>query len=254
MPGPRRALWGGITYFTDKLLHLAAEINSEIKVAILFEPPDLLPGIYEIIKQHEDNYDLIFTYDTDLIERNPEKYKFFPADIAAIEDPSCKMHEKTKLVSMLVSSKTQLFGHRLRHIIAKTIVPDMGYEKLDLFGPGVGNPVEYKSVACNDYMFQIAIENAKRKDYFADKILDCFITGVVPIYWGCPNIGDYFDERGILIFNTPEELKEILTDLTEEKYHSMLKYAKKNFEVAKEEYTNSDDFLYKKVSEYLQLG
>ena len=245
--------WNGITYFTDKLLHLAPEINSKIKIGILMEPPELLPYIYDVIQQYEEHYDLIFTYAYELLEKNPSKYKFFPADIAAIEDPSCKMHQKTKLVSMIYSDKTQLQGHQLRHIIAKTFLPGIGYDKVDFFGKGTDHPIHYKSEGCNDYMFQIAVENAQRKDYFADKILDCFITGVIPIYWGCPNIGNYFDERGILSFNNFNQLKEIMQSLSEEKYKSMLEYAEKNYEIAKTKYMNSDDYLYEKVVEHLNV-
>tara|TARA_R110001583_G_scaffold41369_6_gene131702 strand:- start:2642 stop:3550 length:909 start_codon:yes stop_codon:yes gene_type:complete len=243
----------GITYFTDKLLHLAPEVDSKIKIAILFEPPELLPEIYETIQKYEEHYHIIFTYAHELIERYPSKYKFFPADIAAIEDPSCKIHEKTKLISMIYSDKVELPGHQLRHIIAKKFLPDIGYNKVDFFGTGTENPIKNKSEGCNDYMFQIAIENTQRKDYFADKILDCFITGTVPIYWGCPNIGDYFDKRGILIFDGYENLQEILESLSEEKYNSMLKYVEKNFEIAKNKYMNFDDYFFEKIVEHLDL-
>ena len=244
---------GGITYFTDKLIHLVKEINSKIKIAILFEPPELLPEIYNEVQQYEEDYDLIFTYAHELLDRRPEKYKFFPADIAAIEDPSCKMHEKTKLVSMIYSDKVQLQGHQLRHVIAEQFLPDIGYDKIDFYGTGTAKPLKNKSEGCNDYMFQIAVENAYRKDYFADKILDCFITGTIPIYWGCPNIADYFDTRGILIFNTFDELKEIMESLSEEKYNSMLEYAKINFDIAKEKYMNFDDYFFEKTVEYLGI-
>ena len=113
--------------------------------------------------------------------------------------------------------------------------------------------MDIKSDGCNDFMFQIAIENGRLKNYFTDKILDCFITGTIPIYWGCPNIGDFFDERGIITFNTPDELKEILESLTKEKYRSMLEYAKINFEKTRDNHTNSDDALYKKIIEYPRI-
>ena len=70
----------------------------------------------------------------------------------------------------------------------------MGYDKIDFFGRATENPLELKSEGTNPYMFQIAIENAQRRFYFADKINDCFVTGTVPIYWGAPNIGDFFDK------------------------------------------------------------
>ena len=100
-------------------------------------------------------------------------------------------------------------------------------------------------------MFQIAIENAQRRFYFADKIYDCFVTGTVPIYWGAPNIGDFFDMRGILTFNHPNELKEILENLSPEKYESMLDGVKENFERVKK-YIRPDDLLFENIVDRLR--
>ena len=244
--------WPGITYITDKLLHMAPHVNSKLKVAILQEPPELLPQIYEIIEQFEDHYDIIFTYVQELLDRDPEKYVFAPPDMPALEPAACKMHDKTELVSMIYSSKQNLTGHQLRHRIANEYIigQELG-EKIDLFGTGTDNPIKNKSEGCVDYMFQIAIENAKRTNFFADKILDCFISGCVPIYWGCPNIGDFFDTRGILTFETDEELLEILNNLSEEKYLNMLEYAKKNYELA-QQYQWPDDFFFVKIMDILK--
>ena len=122
----------------------------------------------------------------------------------------------------------------------------MNYDKVDLMGRATERPVRLKSESLNDYMFQITIENAKRQNYFADKIYDCFVTATVPIYWGAPNIGDFFDERGILSFNHPNELQEILYSLTEEKYYSMYEYVKKNHEEVMK-YLRPDDLLYESI-------
>ena len=238
--------WPGITIFTDKMLHLASQVNSAVKIAWLIEPYDLLPEIYKTIINHEHHYDLIFTYEKTLLDRNPEKYKFHPCDTSGIEKQSHKIHRKTKLVSMIYSEKTWMFGHRLRHIIAKTLLPKMRYDKIDLFGRGTDSPLVLKSEGTNDYMFQIAIENAQRENYFADKIYDCFVTGTVPIYWGAPNVVDYFDKDGILIFNTPDELVEILNSLSEEKYYSMLGSVRNNFDLV-QEYLEPDDLLYDSI-------
>lgn len=48
-------------------------------------------------------------------------------------------------------------------------------------------------------MFHVAIENAFDPDYFTEKLVDCLATYTVPIYMGCPNIGDYFDTRGMVL-------------------------------------------------------
>tara|TARA_B100000214_G_scaffold130930_1_gene93075 strand:+ start:5150 stop:6073 length:924 start_codon:yes stop_codon:yes gene_type:complete len=243
--------WDGITVFTDKMLAAVDQVDSPVKVAWLIEPYDLIPYMYDQIKTIEDKFDFVFTYEETLLKHNPDIYKFHPCDCSGIEFHSHKLHEKTKLVSMIYSEKTWLFGHRLRHIIAKTLIPQMGYDKIDFFGRATENPLELKSEGTNPYMFQIAIENAQRRFYFADKIYDCFVTGTVPIYWGAPNIGDFFDMRGILTFNHPNELKEILENLSPEKYESMLDGVKENFERVKK-YIRPDDLLFENIVDRLR--
>ena len=243
--------WDGITVFTDKMLAAVDQVDSPVKVAWLIEPYDLIPYMYDQIKTIEDKFDFVFTYEETLLKHNADIYKFHPCDCSGIEFHSHKLHEKTKLVSMIYSEKTWLFGHRLRHIIAKTLIPQMGYDKIDFFGRATENPLELKSEGTNPYMFQIAIENAQRRFYFADKIYDCFVTGTVPIYWGAPNIGDFFDMRGILTFNHPNELKEILENLSPEKYESMLDGVKENFERVKK-YIRPDDLLFENIVDRLR--
>ena len=251
--------WPGVTYFTDTTINWSDRVASKIKIAIIFESSALRGDMRyggdltqtQMLINREEDFDLIFTWDENLLKRDPNKYIFFTTEVATIELENHKMHDKSKLVSMFVSSKEKFDGHKLRHTIAKEWIPKMGFsDKIEIFGPGVDNPIRLKSDGCKDFMFMIATENMKEKNYFSEKILDCFITGTIPIYWGAPNIGDFFDARGIITFDTESELKEILQNLTKEKYNSMLEYAKINFEKARDNHTNSDDTLYKKLIEY----
>ena len=36
--------WSGITYFTDKCIHYASSVQSNLKVAILLEPREFMPS------------------------------------------------------------------------------------------------------------------------------------------------------------------------------------------------------------------
>ena len=97
----------------------------------------------------------------------------------------------------------------------------------------MGKEIPSKIDALRDYMFSVSIENVSCDDnYFSEKIIDCFITGTVPIYHGCTNIGEFFDMRGILYFENQEQLDKIIDSLTPEKYESMLEYVKINYEKA----------------------
>lgn len=243
--------WNGVTLFTDKVFFLAKHVDSKYKVAIVIEPRDLLPYVYDEIQKYEDDFDLILTHDDQLLNKNPNKYKFICPDSTVMADEDCKIHEKNKLISMVYSEKTWLFGHRLRHIIADSLLPKIKYDKMTLLGAGCGKPIKTKAEGTLDFMFQMAIENAKRKNYFSDKILDCLSTGTVPVYWGCDNIGDFFDERGIIKFNTPQELSYILKEeINEKRYNSMKDYIKINYDICMNEYANYDDNICDKIVDF----
>jgi hypothetical protein len=101
-----------------------------------------------------------------------------------------------------------------------------------------------------DYMFHITIENGVYKNWFTEKIIDPFLAGCIPIYNGAPNIGEYFDKKGIITFNTQDELNNIVKSLTEEMYNDMLPYVQKNYDTAMDLYMTNDRFFdkyYKKI-------
>jgi len=103
-----RANWDGITYFTDKTFNAVNQVSSPVKIAWVIEPKNLLPPIYEHVVALENEFDLIFTYEQELLDRNPEKYKFQFCDAINIDRESISMHEKNKLVSMIASEKIWL--------------------------------------------------------------------------------------------------------------------------------------------------
>jgi hypothetical protein len=71
------------------------------------------------------------------------------------------------------------------------------------------------------YKFHLAVENSTLPNYMTEKLHDCFMTKTVPIYYGCPNVSDYYNMDGILKFDTAEELIKILKSLTPQKYDEM---------------------------------
>ena len=148
------------------------------------------------------------------------------------------IHKKNKIISIISSNKTFLTGHKLRHEVISKI------PKLDVYGRGY-KEIPTKLDGLKDYKFSIAIENDKVDYYFTEKIIDCFITGTIPIYWGCPSIGNFFDINGILTFNTIDELNDIINNLDNE-YEKRFESVKTNFELSKK-YLIADDIIYKKL-------
>jgi hypothetical protein len=84
-------------------------------------------------------------------------------------------------------------------------------------------------------MFNVVIENVKYNNWY-NKIGDNFATKTIPIYWGCPNISEFgYDERGIIRFQTTDELLDIINNLTPETYQQMLPYVEYNYELVKQD-------------------
>lgn len=241
--------WDGISIFTDKRLSLVDRVKSKLKVAWLMEPRAYDREAYELITRLEDKFDLILTHDISLLDRKTGNYRYLPADTNIIEDASIKIHDKSKMTSFIYSNKTELPGHKVRFVVAKFL--NAGNYDIESYGRGI-RPIDRKADALKDYRFSIAIENSSADNYFTDKILDCFVTGVVPVYWGCPNVVQYFNPKGILFFHTLEDLGNILNRLTPEMYESMLPAIKENFEKAKY-YMRLDDIVIDTIREEFNL-
>jgi hypothetical protein len=84
------------------------------------------------------------------------------------------------------------------------------------------------------------MENATYSNMFTEKLTDCFMTGTIPVYFGMPNIGDFFNMDGIIIL---DEIFNIET-LTFSLYLSKLEAVIENFEIAKNMLV-AEDYIFK---------
>ncbi len=227
-----------IIFLTDNSMRNNHSVNG-IKIGLLMEPRVINPSIYEWVVNNYDKFTTIFTYDKELLSLGVN-FKFYPHCGCWIKPEDQLIHNKTKLLSIVASAKTQSSGHKLRHESIKSSIDNN--INLDVYGRGY-NTINYKLDAFKDYAFSIVIENSKTDFYFTEKLIDSFITGTVPIYWGCPSISNFFNLDGIIIFNDVEDLVSNLNDLSLEKYNSMLPAIKENFEKAKD-FLIAEDWIY----------
>lgn len=237
----RQMQWDGVTVFTEDFIFdpIVDQVESRVKVALLFEPPAIHPWTYEKIIDFEDKFDYILTYSQELLDRGSKYVKYIVGqsrvdDYIANVAPS----NKVKGVSMIASNKMMSDGHRYRHEIIQAL---HSKHQFDLWGSGYRYFYE-KIEPLFEYKFTIAVMNSKIDNFFTEVLLDCFRLGTIPIFWGCPNIGEYFDTRGMLIFDTVEKLDDILSNLPN--YEELYEYAYNNWELCKE-YVHTDDYLAK---------
>jgi len=182
-------------------------------------------------------YDAIFVHDREMIEKD-NRFIYLPNGSNKHWIIDNKIHKKTKLVSMINSGKRMSKGHLYRNKITSRLK-----DKVDLYGL-MFNPIERKEEGLNDYMFSIALENAQYRTYITEKILDCFATGTIPIYWGAPDIGDYFNEDGIITWTDDFDINQ----LNEDFYYSRMDAIKDNFERCMK-IIPSEDLLYEEMIE-----
>lgn len=228
-----------VIVFTDaELINATKFLNP--KIGLILEPISIRPEIYSWIKENYHIFDYIFTFDQDLIKLNPHKFIFYPYGTTWIKKDEQQIYPKNKLLSIIASSKTQTIGHRLRHEIIQN-----HNDKLDAYGGGY-KYIHNKIYGLKDYAFQIVVENVKKDFYFTEKLIDCFSTGTIPIYYGCPSISNFFDIDGILIFDNLRDLEDILNNITFDLYHSKLEAVKNNF-LRKDEYIYLDNIIFNKI-------
>jgi Glycosyltransferase family 10 (fucosyltransferase) C-term len=229
--------WDGVTLLTDDMLcqSRALEIlESKVTIGWLLECREYRPTNYLIAKSVLPELDMLLTHDAELLEKYPGKARFVPFGGSWVT--RIGLRPKSRHVSMIYSAKAFLPGHRLRQQVAR--LPG-----IDLFGKGSPHPIEHKEEGLDDYRFSIAIENSRASNYFTEKLLDCFATGTVPIYWGCPNLSKWFNVDGVITFDTAADIPLILEGC---EYSRHLKAAKENLERMRE-FEITDDYIYQHI-------
>lgn len=225
-----------VVVYTDD--NIKYHISSK-SIAWLIEPREIRASGYKYVKKKYTSFKNIWTHDKDLINTIPNAI-FYPYGGCWIEYDQRKIHSKSKLFSIISSGKTRTEGHRLRHQIIKA-----WSSKIDIYGRGY-EPIDNKITGLKDYFYHFVAENVKKDYYFTEKLIDSFITGTIPIYWGCPSIGDFFNTEGMVIFSDLSELKEKLKQCTSEFYKKNTVAIRENFNLAKK-YTLAEDWIYSNI-------
>lgn len=208
--------------------------KSKRRVALLIEPPDINPGIYDYVNKNNKKFDYILTFDRKLLETG-RNFLFYFFGCCWIKDYS--IPKKSKLCSMIASNKRMTSGHSFRQDVIKQFS-----NRVDHFGNGFKR-LEIREEGFRDYYFSIVLENSRPQYYFSEKLIDCFASRTIPLYWGS-DVSPFFDTSGIIQFNNLDELETIFRTLTPEKYNSMLKSVENNFKLV-EKYKIPEDFIYK---------
>jgi len=235
---------GDTVIYTDTSLE-KIHPNAKTNIALLIESPEYHRTYYDYIEKNNHLFDRVLTFSKKLLDKG-ENYRFNAYGTTWLHESYRNIWDKSKLCSTIISNKTSTNGHRLRHEIANMLSQN---PNIDIYG-GNYKYLPYmtsraydpdhcgahisngKIFGLADYMFSIVIENCKEDYYFTEKIVDCFLSGTIPIYYGCPSIDRFFNAKGIIAFDTKEECMNIIQNITPEKYKEMLPYIRENYDIA----------------------
>lgn len=246
--------FGGI--FPDECLlvfdNLGYNNPLEHKVYLFLQEPDIIcPSHTEEVIKSAWKYEYIYTFNAKILAMFPKKSIKWPGNYATVK-PSNEI--KNFLISGWASTKiwNNASGHLLRlEIYNKQLqLPSncIFFRSSNRNADG-GPPLEEITLGQNPllgsnflgggkqclfegFQFSIILENSQQENYFTEKIIDCLITKTIPLYWGCPNISEFFDTTGWLFFENFETLLQQVSTIDETYYSRYMNTINKNYNLA----------------------
>jgi hypothetical protein len=209
------------------------DVNKDSYKILYVKEQDAISRFKQHAIANHNRFDLILTYDDEIIEKCPNATMmlFGTAWVHNYEFPE----EKKFQISNLTGHKTITKGHLLRqetHYKQSRINNPIDFY-ISKFG-GVRNINNNKILGEGkeplfDSQFHICIENTRQDNYFTEKLIDCFVTKTIPIYYGAPNISEFFDTRGMYVVENFKDILEVCNSIDENTYKEKLEYVEKNF-------------------------
>jgi hypothetical protein len=209
--------------------------TSRFRVLSHTAEPSPLKWPAEQVRIHQAHFDLIITSDESLLDLPQARFLIF-GDAWTTAAPARKEFALSNLWSAgiaanwdgyLMREKIWNLRHRLKiptHFWYSQRRPPKTLDTTDRPFPEGSKDILFES------MFSVIVENLCEKNYFTEKILDALQTYTVPLYFGCPNIHDFFDPRGILTFRDEAEFFEIANHLTADHYWQRMSFVQDNFQ------------------------
>ena len=124
--------------------------------------------------------------------------------------------DKVRSISWIAGNPTDLPGHRKRSEFLEFVRKDASID-IDYFGRAI-RFIEDKWDGLASYKYSVVIQNSSSSDYWTDVVADSFLSGTVPIYYGCTNLEDYFPADAFIRIDItqPKLSLKKLQSLTEE--------------------------------------
>ncbi len=204
---PRKWVWGG------KLRGLRANLS-----LLIVEPRAYDRRQIVLARLFHRRFHRVLTCDEALLASLPNA-QYFVFGNTWVPDWRDRDLTKTRMLSLIASKKRRLRGHRLRHRIVRWMRA-RGIDA-DVMGGGY-RPFDDKAEGLAPYRYSVVIENSRQNGYFTEKLIDALLLKTVPIYWGAPDIGRFFDTAGIITCSSEQEIRDAIERVSEADYMARL--------------------------------
>lgn len=192
--------------------------------------------MYRYVRKHAGYFAKIHT-PHDLLDNDPRVEKLagnldyhHEADWDNLMGQRCPGEQnKARLISAIMSTKSDLPGHMQRKLFLEALCQEL--PDIQRYGRGTTQELAEKRSGLDDFRYTIALENSSQQNYFTEKIYDAFLSWTVPIYWGAPNVSDFFPSKSIIAIDisdfegsvktvrtaieNPEDYRSRISDLRE---------------------------------------
>ena len=212
-----------LIYATFGCGHTLNKYNKTIKIAFFTENqlPDLNEADYAIGLGHITHLDRYFTFP--YIAYYLKKINIKPQDIDIIRNKVVNSEMRTKFCAAVISNPQ---GFRMKFIkkLNKIKKIDMGGQYRNNVGHFVMNKIKF----LRKYKFSIAMENSEGDGYASEKIIDAFLAGTIPIYFGDYMIDEYINPKSYILIRNKGDITNKINyimkiDNDDNLYRSILK-------------------------------
>jgi hypothetical protein len=201
--------------FPKTAMHFQLNWHCPAQVSMMVVEPKVMHGRHlRLLRWTHRRFFRVFSYDRDFLSRVPNGI-FLPFGTSWVPNWRELDINKTAEVSLIASGKRDHVGHKLRHELVKFV--RAGGLEVAVLGRGF-TPFEEKSEGLAPYRYSVVIENVQQANFFSEKLIDAIVCECVPIYWGCPNIGEFMDTSGMVICNDEAELREAIRSANPKDY------------------------------------
>jgi hypothetical protein len=219
--------------------------NDESKKIFISVEPETILAREEFLIANAHHYHAILTFNANVLARCPNAIKYVYGTTWIQSEHWDTREPKQFCITGLFGSKCinnssgYLFRVQLYMKQKEIKVPTVFFRssfqnpQLPEFGinPLIGGS-KLPLFQCMQY--SIVIENSRQENYFTEKLLDCLLTRTIPIYYGCPNIQEYFDTTGWIFIDSPDQAIQAINALTPDLYATHEETITRNVEKARE--------------------